>query len=248
MCTESPKDSVTVLYTGTRCPTIERPGLRIIYRPMLKSEALDFDLARIRRLANLSKTLVFYSPNAVAHLARSHVLDELDLRDKTTWAVGEKTAEALRDALALTPHVPDDPQFAGMLAKFDVRRPDLPLVAFGIQDSPRSLIGPAPGQFPPPTPDVHEVPIYRTTAQYYAALDAFINTSQIDWVALTSPRGVDAFVSHLTSNTLLKLRLAAIGPTTADAIRRHGLVVDLIPRAPDRNIMMGEIYDTNPSA
>lgn len=235
-------DVLTVLYTGTRRPRIEHPRIRVLHRAMLKSAPIDFDHTRTHQLAKSSKTLVFYSPNAVKHLAASGVVDGLELHKKTTWAVGEKTAESLRDAFGITARVPEDPQFTGMLSHFSARRPDLPLVAFGIQDSPRTLIGNAPGQFSAPDADhVHQIPIYQTTAQHHPDLVEFIAREAIRWVALSSPRGVDAFVSHLSPADLTRLRLAAIGPTTADAIRQHGLHLDLMVELPDRDQMMLEI-------
>lgn len=248
MCTDAPDDicpddaPLTVLYTGTRSPTIKHPGLAIVHRPMLKPAPLDFDRQRARALAKQSKTLVFYSPNAVDHLADSGVLDGLALHEKTAWAVGEKTAESLHERFGVHARVPEDPQFTGMLAHFHARKPELPLVAFGIQGSPRSLMGDAPGQFAPDdAAQIHQIPIYQTTAEHHADLGETIARGSIRWVALTSPRGVDAFVSHFSASTLAGFKLATIGPTTADALRGHGLTVDLMVQLPDRNAMMLEI-------
>jgi len=59
-------------------------------------------------------------------------------------------------------------------------------------------------------------------------LDAF------DWVAFTSPNGVEAFVGRcaelrLDARSLGNARIAAVGPGTADALRGHFITPDLMP-------------------
>jgi uroporphyrinogen III methyltransferase/synthase len=55
-----------------------------------------------------------------------------------------------------------------------------------------------------------------------------------DWLVLTSPNGVDFFFSRLKSGgkdarNLAGLRIAAIGPATAEKLDAYGLRADLIP-------------------
>lgn len=66
-------------------------------------------------------------------------------------------------------------------------------------------------------------------------LDASLrNILDYDWLILTSVNGVGAFferVAHLQMlpDELQHLKIAAIGPATANAISDHGLVVDVVP-------------------
>jgi uroporphyrinogen-III synthase len=54
--------------------------------------------------------------------------------------------------------------------------------------------------------------------------------SGYDWVVLTSANGVERFCAALRDGRdLAGVRLAAIGPGTADALARHHLVADLVP-------------------
>jgi len=64
-----------------------------------------------------------------------------------------------------------------------------------------------------------------------AALRAAVGRiGDYDWVVFTSPNGVDRFFAHVPdSRALGGVRVAAIGPGTADALARVRIVPDLIP-------------------
>ena len=57
--------------------------------------------------------------------------------------------------------------------------------------------------------------------------DEPIDASGYDWLVVTSPNGAHEVARRLASPPR---HLAAIGPGTADALRAHGLHVDLVPR------------------
>lgn len=64
-----------------------------------------------------------------------------------------------------------------------------------------------------------------------AALAAAVGrVTDYDWVVLTSTNGAHRFCAHLRDGRdLAGVRLAAIGPGTADALAEHRLVADLVP-------------------
>ncbi len=70
----------------------------------------------------------------------------------------------------------------------------------------------------------------------YKSLDTALRTlSDYDWLILTSVNGVDALWSRLpklqmSSKTLSHLKIAAIGPATRQAIEKHGLKVNVVPK------------------
>jgi uroporphyrinogen-III synthase len=57
--------------------------------------------------------------------------------------------------------------------------------------------------------------------------DDAIEASGYDWLVVTSPNGADEVARRLASPAR---HIAAIGPGTAEALRAHGLHVDLVPR------------------
>ncbi len=69
----------------------------------------------------------------------------------------------------------------------------------------------------------------------YAALDeALQSLDRYHWVIFTSPNGVDAFFNRLFTSgqdvrALGASKLAAIGAATAQSLREHGLVADVVP-------------------
>jgi uroporphyrinogen III methyltransferase/synthase len=73
----------------------------------------------------------------------------------------------------------------------------------------------------------------------WAPVDRALATlATFQWLVFTSVNGVDAFFARLRHNgrdlrALRDLRLAVIGPATADALRRYHLEADLIPPAYD---------------
>jgi uroporphyrinogen III methyltransferase/synthase len=62
------------------------------------------------------------------------------------------------------------------------------------------------------------------------------NLSRYKWVVFTSANGVAAFIARLSQQgkdvrALGGAKIAAIGPATAQALREHGLVADVVPLA-----------------
>ena len=49
------------------------------------------------------------------------------------------------------------------------------------------------------------------------------------WIVLTSVNGVEALLERIPANARILAKLAAVGPATATALRRHGLAPHLIP-------------------
>jgi uroporphyrinogen-III synthase len=85
--------------------------------------------------------------------------------------------------------------------------------------------------------EVLEIPFIEIRKpRSYKPLDhALQNLDSYDWLILTSVNGVDSVWERLTklrlpNIRLLHLKIAAIGPATADAIKDHGQRVHVVPR------------------
>jgi uroporphyrinogen III methyltransferase/synthase len=71
----------------------------------------------------------------------------------------------------------------------------------------------------------------------WAPIDAALaRLAEFDWLVFTSVNGVDSLLGRLwdsghDARTLATVRIAAIGPATAESLRRFGLRADLVPAA-----------------
>jgi uroporphyrinogen III methyltransferase/synthase len=65
-----------------------------------------------------------------------------------------------------------------------------------------------------------------------------IDPSPYDWVVVTSPNGAHELARRLAA---MPRKLAAIGPGTAEALRSHGLHVDLVPEAHTQEGLVAEL-------
>jgi uroporphyrinogen-III synthase len=84
--------------------------------------------------------------------------------------------------------------------------------------------------------DVLEIPFIeiRKPRSYKALDSALKNLAEYDWLILTSVNGVDALWErlrklHIGGKPMLHLKVAAIGPATAQVIERHGVKVNIVP-------------------
>ncbi len=84
---------------------------------------------------------------------------------------------------------------------------------------------------------VLEIPFIeiRKPRSYRALDDALKHLSEYDWLILTSVNGVDALWERLrklrvVGKPIRRLKIAAIGPATRQAIERHGVKVNVVPR------------------
>jgi uroporphyrinogen-III synthase len=85
--------------------------------------------------------------------------------------------------------------------------------------------------------EVLEIPFIEIRKpRSYRALDAALKQlSEYDWLILTSVNGVDALWERLrrlriSGEPIRRLKIAAIGPATRQAIERHGAKVDVMPK------------------
>ena len=66
--------------------------------------------------------------------------------------------------------------------------------------------------------------------------DGPIDVDAYDWVIVTSTNGADQLAARIVG----RARIAAIGHTTADALRVHGLPVDFVPTRADQETLVAE--------
>lgn len=166
--------------------------------------------------------LIVTSPRAVRAIAQ---LDDEGWKtrwqQKPAYAVGPKTASALR-ALGLTP-VGEETGSAASLAAVIAKKkkPYLFLCGNRRRDVLPDALRTAGTAF-------EELIVYETHLRSNIVLP---RPQTGDWLVFFSPSGLEA-VTQSAANEVAGYRLAAIGPTTADALRARGTTVEAVASSP----------------
>jgi uroporphyrinogen-III synthase len=202
----------------------------IAFEPPADPRPLDTALRSLERF----DWVVFASATAVDRvLARMAALGipAAALSGRSLAAVGPATAERIASALRAPDLLPPDATgqaLARALApRVRGRRVLVPRPAEGRVEIVDGLA--AAGA------EVTAVEAYRTVpaaAERLAPLAAWIEREEVDAVAFASPSAVRALAGALGPAAALlgRVLLAAVGPTTAEAIREAGLEVEVAPR------------------
>jgi uroporphyrinogen-III synthase len=198
---------------------LEVPAIQI--RPLADPAELD---RAVQRLADGGYDwLVVTSVNGVAALrGRAEALGSDVPGRARVAAVGPATEAALRDwgvRPDLVPAVATTAALAGafpagrgdvLLARADLANPELARALAGKGWRPHEVIA------------YHTVPAGRMDPAARRRLDA----GGVDWVAFTASSTVEGFLRAYGGPPPARVRVAAIGPVTADAARAAGLRVD----------------------
>ena len=204
-------------------------GALVVHVPLVGQRSLSGGPALRAAMAESPTDLVVTSANAARCLAEALAAEGLDARDfagVTTWAVGNATAAALRSEVGLgADRVPARASAAGLVeqaASVGVagRRFLFP-AALGARRELEEGLG-ALGA------EVSRVDLYETAAAVDGA--ARLSTAfelGLDSVALASPSAAEALrvALDVMGPSPKPLRVAAIGPTTAEAARALGFDV-----------------------
>ncbi len=208
---------------------VEALGARAVVFPTVAilplADSADLDRA-IRGLPE-QDWLVFTSANGVRHfLARCEALACMDgLRGLAIAAIGPQTARLLEERGLAVSLVPREYRAEGILSALGAERARgrrflLPRVA-GARDVLPDTLRRWGAQ-------VDVVEAYRNEAVGRGAGRLLEVLGQVDWATFTSPSTVNAFMDLLVgvnASIPAAVRVACIGPITADAARGRGLDV-----------------------
>lgn len=228
--------TATVLYTGTRLP--EAPAsLRLLHVPMLAIEPRPVDESAIRSFAQPGTHLVFYSSNAVDSVASTTRLLHETPSAARIWAVGEKTAEALRTLGVGAVETPSDERFEGLVRELPPGRH----ISFELEAGERSLADARPDD------EVLTVVCYASTGRVDDTHPIWRDAPP-EWIVFTSPRGFDTFLAHeVARQWLSRARTAAIGPTTAAAMTARGFEPSFVADEPDAEHLLQRLASIDES-
>ena len=221
-----------VLYTGTRppppLPASLATNLDVCHLPLLEIRPLCVDwLALRRRLISAPPTaLVFTSAHAARLADEAGLLAGLDPAHYPVWCVGPRTARRLAHHHPRMP--PDHAQHLSGLAAAMAADPHLPyhVLTLGLEAGPHNLADHLPGH------RIDTFAVYATGPRSSQDLrDALAPLLPLDWIALLSPRGLDALL-QADPDLMHTVHLAAIGPTTKAAIEAAGLKAAAVCEVP----------------
>lgn len=182
-------------------------GFGTVFAPVLRFRFIEPRMHALADAAVRFETLALTSPRAVEACVRGGMVSAW--RGRPVFAVGPSTAEQARAAgLAVHPDTPGTAEdLARVMVAAGVRGPVLfPCSNRRREDLPRSLR--AEGI------DVEEAVVYETELQRPE-----LPAAPIEWAVFFSPSGVEAAFED-RSFPWNRLRTAAIGPTTAEALAR----------------------------
>ena len=208
--------------------TIQFPTIEI--QPILDNPALDEAIAHLGDY----DWVIFTSVNAVEIFysrLRENGADVRSFGKAQICAVGPKTVEALNAIGLCADFVPTQSRglaIADEMENLAGKRVLLPCTKIAPKDLPTALHEKCAV--------VHTIPIYDTVkseGKGRGVLEKKIINGEIDMVTFTSSSTVTNFVgmfeSSATKLLLSKVKIAVIGPSTAEAVKQYGLTVDVMP-------------------
>ena len=228
--------------------TTQFPTIQI--QPILDNPVLEKAIARL----NDYDWVIFTSVNTVEIFYSRLRESGADIRSfgkAQVCAVGPKTVEALDKIGLCADYVPSQSRglaIANEMKSLAEKSVLLPCTKIAPDDLPNGLR--EKGAV------VHTIPMYdtvKTEGNGREELEKKIINSEIDMVTFTSSSTVTNFVGmfdqHRPDVFLAKVGIAVIGPSTAEAVKRCGLKVDVMPSEASVEALAQEIvrfYDKSP--
>lgn len=92
------------------------------------------------------------------------------------------------------------------------------------------------------------IPLLCPLIETSCVQDVQMTHGEFDWLFFTSAKGVRGFATCLAGKVdVASVRIAAIGPKTAAALKRHGYRVDFIPTIYQADEMVAEFFEKYPA-
>jgi uroporphyrinogen-III synthase len=226
-------DGVTIVVTrpkeqaATLTQALEAEGAHVIERPVVAIVPRN-DVPTRAALAAVSPGLydgiIVTSVNAVGALT-AHATPEA--RTIPAFAIGETTAAALRDSGFTKLVVADVSTSEGLFDAIEAH--------FGSTLATKRFIAPASSKARDFLAHaLEDAGAFMTQVVAYDTVEVTnvepLPPGDIHWVTFTSPSAVNAFMEALELPE--GVRIACLGPTTRDAARHNGLIVDVAPDTP----------------
>ena len=229
---------------------LESYGAEVIQFPTIETQPIPDNAALDRAIAQLTtyNWVIFTSVNAVEyfyrHLAKNGK-DARSLGNARICAVGPKTVVALDQIGICADYIPSQSRgvvIAAELEGVEGQKILLPRASIAADDLPNGLRD--RGAI------VDAIPSYETVkagAEGRDALETELHNGRIDIVTFTSSSTVTNFLemfgSPPSAALLDQVHIAVIGPSTAAAVKAHGLTVDMVAKQSSVESLTEEIVE-----
>ncbi len=212
----------------------EGRGYSLRYQPVLAYRAIHREQLRARlRHADDYAGMILTSPRA-AHAIKELGEDVRGWRNSPVFVVGPATADAVRE-LGLSAHGESSGDGAALADYIIQVRPAGPLL-FLSGTLRREVL---PDRLSSAGIEVDELHVYETIVG-----QANVDLEGAKWVTFFSPSGVTASGAG-AEGIWNRLRLAAIGPTTAEALTSIGLVPHAVAAEPTPQALAQAILESD---
>jgi uroporphyrinogen III methyltransferase / synthase len=209
-------------------------GARVILFPVITVEPLENTAPLDEALDRIGeyRWLIFTSANSVRFFfqrLRDRSMDIRDMKGPRIACIGPATAQAIRRKGLNVDIVPDDYISEGVIKAFDGIDLDGAKVLLPRAETARDVI---PEGLAARGASVEVVPLYRTTGsgREGAELIAMMEEGRVDVLTFTSPSTVKHCLKMIGGVESIPdaVKIACIGPVTAEAAKKAGLGVDIM--------------------
>lgn len=198
----------TVCVTQMSCQ-LDENDLRIIHRPLITTEALDFDQKCLDTDYDL---LVMTSKNSVKYF-----LPYMDsLKVKRIASIGKKTTEALADAGITVDFEPDVYTQEGFIEEINITPGEKILYPASLNKRPKLR-----DYMTDQGAIVTEIDLYYPKANTESVQWISNHLADIDFLTLSSPSAVEALMSGVEADALIDTTVIAIGAVTKERLDKY---------------------------
>ena len=210
---------------------LESLGAEVIEFPTIKITAPTDNFAKLdAAIKNLSSYdwIIFTSTNGVEKFFERLKIFKLDARAVGTAkvaAIGTATAEKLSSYGIIADLIPKEFRAESLIESFKELSPKNILIIRA--EIARDIL---PAELKNFGADITVTPAYKTISavENAAEIKSLFDAGQIDFVTFTSSSTVENFVQSLGAEILLNTKTAAIGPITAQTLKKFDIDADVI--------------------
>ncbi len=210
----------------------EKFGFEVIPLPLIETQPIDFEAP-----PEAPDIVVFQSAKAVRYF-----LSRAGVGEARVYAVGDKTARALKEKGVKVFKVASESNALGLLREFPEGRGELVLVPRSEQGREELIVGLREKGY-----RVHPLNVYRTVEVSHEPESFRSVVEGGGFLVFASPSAVRSFFANMQRSGIEALQsnlvVVAIGKTTKKELEKFGVVPKVIPAKPLMEEVAGKIHE-----